>query len=403
MTEIESICIVLLLASVLALLHTYVFYPIIIYFIARSKNVVVEAYSAEDDLPFVSIIMPVHNEAKLIAEKISSLQALNYPKDKVKWFIGSDNSTDATNSILENYDLNTIPASIFYLPVRTGKPGVVNYLYKESIKWHPRGDNHINLFTDASVMLEKDSLFNLVKHFKDSRIGMVDAYMKNIGIKKENISISEGTYVSTEVKIKNWESKAFLTMIGPFGGCFAMRSTYFESIPDNFLVDDFFLCMNMYQKGGKAINSMDAISYETVSQELKEEFRRKARISAGNLQNLGRFLNLWFPPFNALGFCIFSHKVLRWFGPWFILLSGILLAVLSFISEKVIYRYGLILYLAFFILVPLTEKLFKNLGIQNILTKNINYFIWMNLALLKGFIDYAKGIKSNVWRPTKRY
>jgi len=32
----------------------------------------------------------------------------------------------------------------------------------------------------------------------------------------------------------------------------------------------------------------------------------------------------------------------------------------------------------------------------------INHFFTMNIALLLGFIEYAKGVKSNVWQPTKR-
>jgi len=402
---IDSVFIILLSLSILALLHSYLFYPLFVYIIARLRTQKLIEYQnvQHPELPFVSIIMPVHNEEKLIEEKINSLASLAYPKDKIMWFIGSDNSTDGTNEILRSYESKGHPARFFYLATRTGKPGVVNYLYNESLNWKTNSKNHINLFTDASVMLKEDTLFQLVKYFKDERIGMVDACMLNKGIKKENISISESTYVSAEVKLKQWESKAFLNMIGPFGGCFALRSNYFEPIPSNFLVDDFFLCMSMFSKGGKAINSLDAISYETVSQEIKEEFRRKARISAGNLQNLTHFFKLWFPPFNLLAFCILSHKILRWFGPFFILLIGISLLYLDLSTGAKIYNIGLAGFICFFVFIPLLELLFKYLHIQNIITKNINYFILMNLALCKGFIDYTKGIKSNVWRPTKRY
>lgn len=394
---------ILLSLSVLALLHTYLFYPIWTYFAATISKLKIKEFIYTDNLPYVSIVMPVHNEEKLLLEKLQSLSTLKYPIDRIMCFIGSDNSTDRTNEILSNYNSESFPFKIFYLPKRTGKPGVVNYLFNESLHWQEKGSNHITLFTDASVMLNNDTLFNLVKYFKDTRIGMVDACMLNKGVKKENISISESTYVSAEVKLKQWESKAFLTMIGPFGGCFALRSDYFEPIPGNFLVDDFFLCMSMFKKGGKAINSLEAISYETVSQEIKEEFRRKARISAGNLQNLFYFKSLWFPPFSVLAFNIFSHKILRWFGPLFIIIIGFSLLYLSFTNSSVIYSLGLLGFVSFFFFIPLLELVFKSLHIQNMLTKNINYFILMNLALCKGFIDYTKGIKTNVWRPTKRY
>ena len=51
------------------------------------------------------------------------------------------------------------------------------------------------------------------------------------------------------------------------------------------------------------------------------EFRRKVRISSGNFQNLfffkGMLLRFWRP----LAFCFWSHKVFRWFTPFFLMIS----------------------------------------------------------------------------------
>ena len=73
--------------------------------------------------------------------------------------------------------------------------------------------------------------------------------MVNIGIKKSGISFQEKTYINWEVKFKHAESKLWGMLMGPFGGCFAIRKSLFTPIPENFLVDDFYVCMNILQNG----------------------------------------------------------------------------------------------------------------------------------------------------------
>ena len=81
-------------------------------------------------------------------------------------------------------------------------------------------------------------------------------------------------------------------MMGAFGGCFAVRRACYHPAPAAFLVDDFYITMAVLRDGYQAINELDARCYEDVSDHLPEEFRRKARISAGNFQNLREFRRL---------------------------------------------------------------------------------------------------------------
>ena len=123
-------------------------------------------------------------------------------------------------------------------------------------------------------------------------------------------------------------------MIGPFGGCYMLRSNYFSKVPDNYLVDDFYIAMEVFRKGGLAINDLSAICTESNSSDILEEFKRKSRISAGNFQNLLTFKNLLWPPFSKLAFNFISHKVLRWLGPLFIATFTILGLILG-LSGKI--------------------------------------------------------------------
>lgn len=395
----KLLLLVILIISFTLILHTYLLYPLICFVWSKIKSIPNNIHSDINALPFVSFIMPLHNEEKVLRQKIESLINLNYPTHKIKCYFGSDASTDQTNAILSTWEDRQ---HVFYKNTRTGKPGMVNFLVEKAIANYAAGAEHILLFTDASVMLDSDCLINLVKHFKNPDMGLVDANMINKGVNKNNISAAESRYVSLEVKLKHWESKINRKMIGPFGGCFALRSDFFSPIPNNFLVDDFYLCMEVFRKGGHAINALDAISYESVSEEIQEEFRRKVRIGAGNLQNMVYFHSFLSKPFLPISFFIYSHKVIRWFVPVLAILVFLTLTGLSMIEPN---PYFLILLVLIFATagIPLVEFLLNKLKIVVLPVKNLNYFIWMNLALLKGIINYYKGIKTNVWQPTKRY
>lgn len=156
--------------------------------------------------------------------------------------------------------------------------------------------------------------------------------------------------------------------------------------------------MKTLQKGFHCINESKALVFEDVSNNLTEEFRRKARISAGNFQNLAHFLTLLFR-FDGISFAFLSHKVLRWLTPFFL----ILLAFCSFflLHHRIVYFYSsiLILLLLLFVLIDLVLTKFRvNVSFFRFLT----HFFAMNLALIIGFFNYLKGIKTSVWEPTKR-
>ncbi len=357
-------------------------------------------YSYEDVLPMVSVIMSIYNEEQVIDDKMESLLKLKYPKNKLKIYVGSDCSDDETNSKMEYFKRQNPHVRFFSFNERRGKPDVVNDLVANALQDNAPNNNHLFLMTDASVILQEDTLFQLIKHFKNNDIVLVDANMVNIGMKKDGISTVENEYITTEVQLKHLEGIVFGKMVGPFGGCYSIRSNYFSKIPPKYLVDDFYIAMRAFEKGGLAINELNAKCFEAVSHDIKEEYRRKSRISAGNFQNLATFQHmLW--KMNSLSFAFFSHKVLRWLGPFFIIFaflsSGILSATGNFYYQVLFFFLTVFLFV-----VPVLDVLFKNLKINVLAFRKVRYFLLMNIALLEGFIKYINGIKNNVWQPPKR-
>jgi cellulose synthase/poly-beta-1,6-N-acetylglucosamine synthase-like glycosyltransferase len=336
--------------------------------------------------------MSLFNEESVIEQKLNSILNTNYPLEKIQIIIGSDNSTDNTNTIVRNYAEKYPLIKFFEYNQRQGKSNVINSMINKS-------DGEIIILTDANVFFDPQTINELIKPFSDPEIGLVDAKMVNTGLKKEGISIQEKTYISREVKIKNREGLLWGTMMGPFGGCFAIRRNLYSPVPYNFLVDDFYICMKVIQNKYKTINNLDAIVFEDVSNNLSDEFRRKVRIATGNFQNLWEFKRMLWPPWKAVGFCFLSHKTLRWLTPVLIIISYIICLILLFYNK--FYLCLSIIYSSIFLL-PLFDFILKKLNIHNTFLRFITHFFSMNLALLTGMFKAMKGVKSNVWKPTKR-
>lgn len=351
--------------------------------------------------PRVTVLMAVHNEEKVLAKKLDGLLLQDYP-GTLQILVGSDNSTDGTNAILNDYATRDDRLKAVLFTSRRGKPGIVNALSSHAA---PAAPDHFYLLTDASVMLEPNVTRRLIEPaLNRPDLALIDARMIHVGIRATGIGRAEGEYISHEVKLKQAEGRLWGYTIGPFGGCYTLRSDYFDPVPDNFLVDDFYLCMRAYEKGGRGISVAAARCYEGVGQRITEEFRRKVRISAGNWQNALRFSRLWRIPTNRLGFAFFSHKILRWLTPFLLLGLLVGLALLALNYGNYWAGTALIMVGAVMILPPILDYTLTHwLGLNYYTLRAPSYFSAMNLALLVGFFRFLKGIRSNVWQPSNRH
>ncbi len=409
----------ILLLSLAGMLHTYLLYPWLVrLWVGRrqQKKAVRLFYDpsqqpalyqqlllqpTKEQLPTVAVLMAVHNEEKVLAEKLASLLLQDYPGPYQIW-IGSDQSTDATNAILKAAAAQEERLVLRLFDSRQGKPNIINQLAAQATV---QGVPTVFLLTDASVMLAPDTVSQLLAPMiQNPAIAMADARMIHTGLRATGISQSEDQYIHREVKLKQAEGQLWGYTIGPFGGCYALRATYFEAVPTTFLVDDFFLCLSAYAKGGRGISVATAHCYEAVGQEIQEEFKRKVRISAGNWQNARHFHSHWWPPKPGLAFAFFSHKILRWLTPILLLLYLLSLSLLGFVYHNYWAVLAFSISAAGLLVVPLVDLVLeKYLAWHWLPLRSLRYFIAMNLALLIGLLRYLKGIQSNVWQPSKRY
>jgi cellulose synthase/poly-beta-1,6-N-acetylglucosamine synthase-like glycosyltransferase len=383
--------------SVALMFHSYVLYPVLLKLFSAGKKENDVMFTAFDkDLPAVYIVFSVFNEQKVIKEKLESIINTAYPVEKLKVYIGSDNSTDDTHNIVEAFAANHSQISFYKFAGRNGKSGVINKLMAELNQALKPDD--VLIFTDANVMFSPATIYEMVKHFKQKSIGQVAANILSRGVTAGGISVQEKTYIQGENRVKYLEGLNWGTMMGAFGACYALRADCWTTIPPNYLMEDFYLSMNVLKQGEKAISELKAVCYEDVSTEVGEEFKRKSRIQAGNFQNLGVYWKLLLG-FNAVAFCFFSHKVIRWFGPLFIV--GAYVSNLFLLTQGRFYLFTFIVQ-NLLLLSPVVDAILKQVGVHLIVLRFASYFYAMNLALVNGFWMYVRGIKTNAWSPTKR-
>lgn len=372
--------------------HSYVLYPFILKILARNKKENSIVYKKEDELPFISIIMSVHNEEMVLVDKIRSIYYTLYPFNKFEVIVGSDASTDGTNRICKVYSGNYGGFRFYSYKRRQGKPAVINQLVK-----HAKGD--ILVLTDAKVTFKIDTLIELIKHFKNPEIDIVGGNILNSKQNKKGISIQEKAFMSREISIKYNEGKIWGNTMGIYGAIYAIRKKAYNVVPDKFSVDDFYITLKVLEKNKKVIMSLSADTLEDVPDLIKTEFQRKVRISSGNFQNLQYFSYLLLKPWKSVSFAFISHKVIRWLGPFLLILSYIFCALLFKENKFFQYLFFSINFLFFF---PIFDFVLRKLNIHIVFLRFISHFLIMNLALLIGFIKYLFKRQTNIWQPTKR-
>lgn len=373
------------------LFHSYVLFPAYLALFSKFKKQNELVYSPEDKWPKLSILMSAYNEEKVLPRKLESLEKSRYPGE-MELLVASDASSDKTAELIKEYDRQKDNVSVFIYEERQGKVKIINQLADKA-------DGEILIITDANVFLEPNTIEILVSHFKDEAIGLVDTQMVNTGQHRGGISLQESAYIGREVRIKYREGILWGAMMGPFGGCYAVRKKLFKPVPENFLVDDFYVNMLVFEQGFKSINEPRAIVLEDVSNDLWEEFRRKTRIATGNFQNTRRFLHLMRLGPKGVAFCFFSHKLIRWSGPFLLIL--ILVLNLLILRQREIYEWTMAFQIVL-LLLPLIDAFLRLFNLHSVILRFATHFYTMNLALLAGFFKFIKGVKTNVWKPTRR-
>ena len=233
--------------------------------------------------PTVSILVPAHNEDKVIGKLLQGMTELTYPKNKLQVIIIDDGSTDNTGQIAEEFANRYEFINVLHRNHKIGgkgKAAAMNYGFKSS-----KGE--IVLCFDADYYPQNDIVEKLVKGFVDPKIGAVQG---------RPVVLNEPQNIVTRLialeRIGGYrvdqEARDVLGLIPQFGGTVGgFRRSIFEKIggfDESMLTEDTDLTFQIYLEGYKVRYVGEAECYEEAVNSWKAYWRQRHRWARGHMQ-----------------------------------------------------------------------------------------------------------------------
>lgn len=394
MTAIEIIFWILLFI----VFYAYIGYGMLLFALVRFKRIFSSKKPSTYDSnyePEVTLFIAAYNEKDFVAEKVRNSRELEYPAEKLHMVWVTDGSNDGTPDLLKQF----AGVEVHHLPQRSGKIGAMNrgmHLVKTPIV----------VFCDANTMLGKESIRRIVNLFSNPKVGCVSGEKRIFGKEKDAAAgAGEGLYWKYESTLKKWDAELY-SVVGAAGELFAIRTELFQEVEKDTLLDDFIISLRVAQKGYTIQYDPEAYAIETASANVKEELKRKIRISAGGIQSVVRLASLLnFFKYGTLSFQYISHRVLRWtLAPLALLLmipAGLILAInegiLKFGFFSILFWLQILFYAA-----ALLGWYLENKSIKVKVLFVPYYFFIMNLSVFLGLKRYLKGSQTVNWERAKR-
>jgi len=375
---------VLFWVSFAALAYVYAGYPSLLAILA----VFVPRRRPEADFtPCLSILIAAYNEEASIRRKIEQTLALDYPPDLIEILVLSDGSTDRTDAIVES--LGDSRVRLLHVAGRKGKTNAQN----EGVKI-ARGE--VLVFSDATTIYHPQALRYLASNYANPKVGAVSGryqYFDAEGCSPTGL----GT-----IAFWNYENfiKIFQSRIRTISGCCGCiysvrREAYAPLAPE--VISDLVQPLHVIRKGYRVLFEDRALAYEETTQSTSEEFAMRVRVVTRGIRGLLSVPTLLMPwRFGWVSFQLWSHKILRWLVPFFLL---VLLGSNLFLWQDSFYRLFLLAQGVFYaitlfaLLLPI-QRLWKPLGIPL-------YFCTLNAAALLSVIEVMRGKKYVVWETVR--
>ena len=383
--------------------YTYIGYGILAWFFVKVRTTLGITFPILNDpdfVPKVTLVIPAYNEMSCIETKVKNSFSLDYPADKIDILFVTEGSNDGTTEYIESL-MKTYPnLKIIGGNERKGKIEAMNMAIK-TIK------TPIVIFTDANTTLNNLVIKNIVRHFKDEKVGAV-AGEKRIQTDDSEAAAGagEGLYWKYESFLKKLDTKLY-SVVGAAGELFAVRTELYGSVEKDTLLDDFIVSLRVAASGYRVIYEPQAYAIERPSFSIQDEMKRKVRIATGGFQSIARLGFLWnIFKYGWLSFQYVSHRAMRWaVAPFCLPLIFILNLVLVILE-------GSATTVSFYKLLLLAQIVFYSLAIMGYWLENQKirvkllfvpfYFSFMNYCAIKGYNRYRQGITSGIWEKAKR-
>lgn len=365
-------------------IYVYVGYPLLLKLHLLGRNLPWHRGHAR---PLISVIVAAHNEESVIESKITNLLSSDYPRERVEVLIGSDGSSDSTEDIVRKFAADGV--GLISFPQHQGKSAIQNGLVAKT-------SGSILVFTDADCILPVRALSCLVENFADEQVGLVSGIPRYQNERETNITQNEDIYLRYETWLRAKESeRGLLTMAS--GSLFAMRRSLWKPLDPN-VGDDFALPLHVALMSMRSVLDSRAVAFTRLTQNRASSmFNLKVRIVSKDLGALLANLRILNPfQYGSIAIGLWSHKLLRWFVPCFLL--G-LFACNIFLCHIPFYRLVFLFQLIFYgtALVALFRRPH---GLPFPFSIPMSFCI-VNFAALTGTAKCLVGRKSGRWKPVR--
>jgi cellulose synthase/poly-beta-1,6-N-acetylglucosamine synthase-like glycosyltransferase len=362
------------------IVYAYVIYPLGLSLLARLRGRPAST-TGQEQCPSVSLLIPVYNEADLIQQKLENCRQLEYPAARLECLFGSDGSDDATESLIRAFPDQRNRLFSFK---RRGKAATLNDLVE-----HARGD--LLIFSDANSLFEPGAIRALVQHFDDPSIGGVCG--KLVLHSPLSQAANESLYWRYENVIKAYEGQLGI-LASANGAIYAIRRSLYRRLPTHKrIADDLVVAAGVLQQGFRVVYEPRAIAHEKTSTRIAEDLRRKIRVAEISFNALSEIAPLLLPQRGLIAWMLWSHKIIRWAVPLFL----IVIFVSSIrLSSHIFYLVIFLAQLAFYTAAVAGYGL-ERLGRLPRWISFPYYFAGSNLALLLGFVSSFAGRGKATW------
>lgn len=364
--------------------YSYFLYPILLKLMQLKTNNTLSVISGGAK-PSISLIVTAYNEEARIEEKLKNALEAEYTGE-LEIIVASDCSEDATDEIVRRYADKGV--SLVRAPERLGKENAQLHAIQAA-----KGE--ILVFSDVATQIPKDSLDNLARYFSDPSVGAVSS--EDRFISQTGDVAGEGAYVKYEMWLRNLESSV-AGLVGLSGSFFAARKSVCQEW-DIHSPSDFNTALNCARLGLRAVTAPDVLGYYQDLKDPGKEYARKIRTVIRGMTALARHPDVLNPSqYGFFAVQVFSHKLMRWLVPWFLIALLLVSAMLA--GKGWFYSLAFLAQLAFYG-IALAAHYQEGLR-DNGAVKIIYFFTQVNLALFDAACRFLSGTRMTTWKPSAR-
>jgi glycosyltransferase involved in cell wall biosynthesis len=337
--------------------------------------------------PEISLIIPAHNEEAGIEAKLRNLLDSDYPHGKIEILVGSDGSSDRTQEIVERFRDRAV--GLLSFPQQRGKSAIQNGLVAVAT-------GSILVFTDADCLLSSDAFSCLVLRFADSRVGLVTGAPQYRNAGETATASNEGIYLRYETWLRKLESDRGLLAMAS-GSLFAIRRSLWQPLASN-EGDDFALPLRVARAGLFNVLETRACPVTGLAHDNPcAMLRLKVRIIGKDFCALLANRDLLNPfLYGTVAVGLWSHKLLRWFVPYFLLA---MLASNIFLVHQFFFQIALVPQVAFYL--AATIGIIRRGNIRSRWVSVPMSFCTVNFAAALGIAKALAGRVSGAWEPER--